>query len=62
MQECYNVTTEEENKDPCKNNIPKTEGRRVVEGSQIENPNITVPLKMKQVNIGAEADPKFTKI
>jgi len=30
--EFYNVTTEEEDKDPRKINIPKTEGHREVEG------------------------------
>lgn len=60
--ECYNVTVEEEDEDPPKINIPKTKGHHEVEGLQIKNPDITVPLKNKQVNIGTEAEPKFVKI
>jgi len=41
MLECYNITDEEEDEDPRKINIPETEGHRKVEGSNIENPNIT---------------------
>ena len=60
--ECYNVTMEEEDEDPRKINIPETKCHREVEGPRIKNPDIIVPLKMKQVNIGMEAEPKFTKI
>lgn len=60
--ECYNVTTKEEDKDPSKINILGTEGHRNIQGPQIENTDITIPLKMKQINIGAEAEPKFTNI
>jgi len=60
--QCYNVTDEVEDEDPQKINIPEIEGHRKVQGLQIENPNITMSLKMKQVNIGTEAEPKFTKI
>lgn len=62
MLECYNVIAKEEDKDPQKINIPETEGHNKVEGKQIENPDVTVPLKMKQVNIGMEVEPKFVKI
>lgn len=60
--ECYNVTAEEEDEDPRNINIPEAEGHREVEGPQIDNPNITAPLKTKQVSIGIEAEPKFAKI
>jgi len=56
------VTAEEEDEDARKINIPEIEGHREVKGLQIENPNIIAPLKMKQVNIGTEAEPKFAKI
>ena len=60
--ECYNVIAEEEDEDPWKINIREKEGHREVEGLQIKNPDITMPLKVKQVNIGMEAEPKFAKI
>ena len=37
-------------------------GHHEVEGPHIENPNITMPLKMKQVNSGTVTEPKFMKI
>lgn len=60
--EFYNITIEEEDKDPRNINIPKTEGRREVEGLQIKNPDITTPLKTRQINIGTKVEPKFAKI
>ena len=60
--ECYNVTTEEEDEDPRNINILEVEGHHEVVGPQIENPDITTPLKTRQVNIGTEAEPKFVKI
>ena len=60
--ECYNLTVEEEDEDPRKINILEIEGHREVEGPQIENPDITTPLKMKQVNIGIEEEHKFVKV
>jgi len=39
------VTTEEEDEDPRKINILEIEGHCEVEGSQIEDPYITAPLK-----------------
>lgn len=62
MLECYNVTTEDEGEDPKKINIQETEGHRKVQGPQIENPDITTPVRTKQVNIGTEVEPKFMKI
>lgn len=60
--EFYNVTIEEEDEDARKINIPEKEGHHEVEGLQIENPNITVSLKMKQVNIGMETEPKLRRL
>lgn len=60
--ECYNVIVEEEDEDPRKVNIPETEGHRGVEGPQLENLDITEPLKPRQGNIGTKAEPKFAKI
>ena len=56
------MTIEEEDEDPRKINIPETEGHHKVKVPQIENLDITTPLKTKQVNIGMEAEPKFAKI
>jgi len=56
------MTTEEEDEDPRKINIPETEGHHEVEGQSIENSDITVSLKTKQINIGTKAEPKFAKI
>ena len=50
--ECYNVTVEVEDEDPRNINILEVEGHHEVEGLQIYNPDITVPLKTKQANIG----------
>ena len=38
------------------------EGHCRVEGPQVENPDITEPLKTGQVNIGTEIEPKFGNI
>ncbi len=59
--ECHNVTVEEDNKDPRNVNIPETEGHHEVKSSQIDNPDITAPLKTSQVNIGTQEEPKFCK-
>lgn len=60
--EWYNVTTEEEDKDSRNIRIWEIEGHREVEGPQIENPDIIVPLITRQVNIGTEAELMFAKI
>lgn len=60
--EWYNITTEEEDEDSRKINIPKAGGHIEVEGPQLENPDITEPLKTRQVNIGMEAEMKFSNI
>jgi len=59
--ECYNVVTEGDDEDPRNINIQEAEGHHEVEGPRIENPNIITPLKTRQVNIGTEEEPKFTK-
>ena len=56
------MTAEAKDEDPRNINIPEVEGHCEVEGTKIENPNITMPLKTRQVNIGIEAEPKFAKI
>lgn len=58
----YNVTIEEEEENPRNINIPEAKGHHKVEGPQIQNPNISTPLKTKQVNIGTKEELKFAKI
>ena len=60
--ECCNVTTKEEDDYPRNINILETKGHREVEGLQIEDLDITMPLKIRQVNNGTEAESKFGKI
>ena len=62
MLEWYNVITEEEDTDLRNINILETKVHRRVEGPQLENPNTTKLLKTRQVNIGMEAELKFTNI
>lgn len=59
--ECYNVNIEDD-EDPWNINILETKGCREVRGPLIEDPNITAPLKMKQENIGMEAEPKYAML
>ena len=60
LLECYNVKKEEyEDEDPRDVQIPKTEGTRVVEGSELASVVYTQPIKMKKVNIGTTENPKF---
>jgi len=56
------MTTEGEDEDPKNINIPEAEGDRKVEGLQIENLDITMSLKTRQVNIGTKAELNFAKI
>lgn len=60
--ECYNVNIEEDDEDPWKINIPKTEGYHEVQGPLIEDLDITTLLKTKQVNIWMEVEPKYAMI
>lgn len=54
--------TDEEDEDLRNIIILEVEGHWEVEVLKIDNPNIIVPLKKKQVNISAEAEPKFAKM
>ena len=60
--ECYHVNIEEDDEDLRKVNIPKTEGYRKVQGPFIEDTDITALVKMKQVNISIEAEPKYATL
>lgn len=60
--DCYNVNIEEDDEDPHNINIPETEGCREVRGPLIEDPDITALLKMKQVNIRTEVEPKYAML
>lgn len=59
---CYNVTTDEGKDDPRNINIHESEGKYKFVGLQGEFPDISKPLKTKQVNVGLEAQLKFTNI
>jgi len=59
---CYNVTIEEGEEDPKNISIPKLEGQCEVVGPKVEVLDISKPLKTNKVNIGSEAQPKFTNI
>jgi len=56
------VTTKDEEEDPRNINIPEAEGHCKFEGPQIENLDITIPLKTRHVNISTEAELNFVKI
>ena len=62
--ECYNfqIEPEDEDEDPHSTNIPESEGTRDVGGPQLEIPAITEPIKIKKINIGTDAEPKFASI
>ena len=61
MLECYNLATDEDD-EPHNTNIPESEGTREVQGLELEILEITKKVKIKQINIGTEADPKFASI
>jgi len=56
------VAVEEEEGNPRNINISEIEGHHMIEGPQVENPDISTPLKTRQVKIGTKEEPKFTKI
>lgn len=56
------MTAKEEDKDPRNITIPEIKGHRKVDGLHIENPDMTVPLRTIQENIGTKVEPKFVKI
>ena len=58
---CYNLTRDPDD-DPTNINIPKWEGTRTVEGSDISSDQFLKLLKIKKVNIGSLDNPKFTDI
>jgi len=60
--ECYIVTIKEGEEDPGNISIPESEGQCEVVGPKTEVFDISKPLKNKQVNIGSEAQPKFSSI
>lgn len=56
------MTMEEGEEDPRNISIPKSEGHCEVTGPKVEFPDISKPLKTKQVNIGSKAQPRFANI
>jgi len=56
------VIDEEEDQDLRNINILETKEHRKAEGPQIENQDIIVPLKTRQVDNRIEAEPMFAKI
>jgi len=56
------VTTVKGKECPTNINIPESEGQCEVTGPKEEVPHISQPLKIKQVNIGSEVQPKFPNI
>ena len=59
--ECYNFAANEE-EDPRNINILESKGSRNVQVPVLELLEITEKVKIKKINIGIEADPKFTSI
>ena len=59
--ECYNLVANKE-EDPCNMNIPEPEGSCDVQGPVLDLPKIEEKVKIKKINIGIEADPKFASI
>jgi len=60
--EFYNVTAKESVNDPRNINVPESEGQCEVKGPKTTIPDISDPLKTKQVHIGLDAQPKFARI
>jgi hypothetical protein len=58
LQTCYNINANEDD-DPRKVNITKTEVQRDVEGPGVELPFIGKLINIKKVNIGTEETPKI---
>ena len=59
--ECYNLAVDEE-EDPRNVNIPESEGSCDVQGPTLEIPEIIEKVKLKKINIGTKANPKFDSI
>eukprot|EP00253_Pinus_taeda_P007237 PITA_07237 len=62
LETCMKLLRCKEHHNPHKINIPGTEGHHEVQGPQIENPDITVPVKINKVNIDTEVEPKIMNI
>lgn len=60
--ECYNINTKEDDEDSGKVNLTETKGYHKVQGSLIEDPDITTPVKTRQLNIGMEAKPRYAML
>lgn len=60
--ECDNVIIEDEYEDTWRINIPEVEGHRKVKGTQLKNPDISVPLKTKQVKLDIKEELNFVMI
>jgi len=61
VMECYNFAADGED-DPRNVNIPELEGSYDVQGPMLEFPKIIEKVKIKKINIGIEAYPKFASI
>ena len=60
---CYHVQEEAPNEDDqCDIQIEEAEGKREVEGPQLESEVIAAPIKVKKVNIGTIENPKMASI
>jgi hypothetical protein len=63
LLECYNVAQEDHDKEDIINiQIPKIEGKRVVEGLELKSSTYEKPLRTRKVNIGTIENPKFVNI
>lgn len=60
--ECYNVKVEVDEDDPRDIHIPESKGILELHSPEIEDPDVVVPLKMKQVNIKIEEEPKYAML
>jgi hypothetical protein len=60
---CYHVQEEAPYEDDPRNiQIEEFEGKRNVEGPPLESKVISVPIKIKKVNIGTTEQPKMANI
>ena len=59
---CRNLSIEDNEDDPRNVHIPEYEVERAVSGPSLGMVDVTKPLKLKEVNIGIEEQPKLDKI
>ena len=59
---CYNIAIAECDEDPSIVTIPESEGERAVAGPPLHIVDVMKPLKLREVNIGMEEQPKLAKI